>query len=505
MEVRTKPPYNIRRPADLKEFILATADYTYVIFDQKQDKVRCTCCGKIGKLPNLAEGVYKHNAETYCPFCGEKAIGKAAQYGRKNITEYGRVLWFRKYGRVTYAQLDEYQIDYTESTGMPSVSSWASAQYRFCKESQAYYKCIPAGYWNSGYWEKRKEIKLPNPECGMWNSNKMSRYKKTVTHTSYIGGLGTDLKYANTDMRIKGWEDPENPYGIIGYLANFLKYPSIEILEKAGFEKLVGVRASGGRCRYINWRAKDLRKTLKMNAKEIRDFRAAGGTMQTLERYREIQEVYPKVNFSQLDLFGYWGREENIKEIEKYISLDSAVKYLEKQGGNNDTGIYADYLRECNSLGYDMKDKRILRPKDLQKAHEKTSMQVAIEKDKKKREDFAVGMKSIYAEEAYQYGDLLIRSAASIEELHKESQALNHCVRTYVNKVCDKRCAILFIRKINEPDKPYFTLELSRERKIVQCRGNHNCAYPPEVEAFIEQWKKDILNKKKKGAAAPAA
>ena len=505
MEMRGTKPYNIPRPADLKEFVLTIADHAYVIFDKKLDWVRCTRCGKIDKLSKQPEEIYKHNTEIHCPFCGEEAIGKEARYGRKNIMEYGRVLWFRKYGRVTYAQLDEYQIDYTESTGLPSVSFWSSAQYRFCKESQDYYKHVPEDWWHTSYWEKREKIKLPDPARGMWNGYTTSRFEKTVTHTSIEDGLGTDLKYANTNMRIKGWNNPEDPYGIIGYLANFLKYPSIEILEKAGFEKLVGERANGFTCRYVNWRAKDLRKILKMNAKEIRDFRDTGGTIQALERYREIQRIYPKVNFSQLNLFGYWGEKGCIKTIETYTSLDSAVKYLEKQDGDSDIGIYANYLEECNQLGYDMKDKRILRPKDLQTAHEKTSMQINIERDKAKNEDFAIGMKSIYAEKPYKIGDLLIRPAESIEELHMESQALHHCVRTYVDKVCEKRCAILFVRRTSEPDKPYFTLELNSKREVVQCRGDHNCAYPPEVEAFIEQWKKEVLNKRKKGAAAPAA
>lgn len=60
---------------------------------------------------------------------------------------------------------------------------------------------------------------------------------------------------------------------------------------------------------------------------------------------------------------------------------------------------------------------------------------------------------------------------------------------------------ILFIRRTSEPDKPYFTLELSPDGKIVQCRGNHNCAYPEGVKAFLERWQKWMKEKKKKEAA----
>lgn len=41
-----------------------------------------------------------------------------------------------------------------------------------------------------------------------------------------------------------------------------------------------------------------------------------------------------------------------------------------------------DYLRDCQKLGYDMKEDRILRPRDLGKAHEETAVLVK-EKEQK--------------------------------------------------------------------------------------------------------------------------
>lgn len=171
-----------------------------------------------------------------------------------------------------------------------------------------------------------------------------------------------------------------------------------------------------------------------------------------------------------------------------------------------DLSIYADYLEECNKLGCDMLDKRILQPKDLAKAHEESSEKVKIEADKKLTEKFMASQNKLYTGGQYQDGSLLIRLAASPEELHKESQALCHCVRTYTDRVARGACAILFIRQVKDPDVPFYTLELSSKGDIVQCRGNHNCAMTGEVKAFVEKWHKEVvLKKKKKGAAAPAA
>ena len=66
---------------------------------------------------------------------------------------------------------------------------------------------------------------------------------------------------------------------------------------------------------------------------------------------------------------------------------------------------------------------------------------------------------------------------------------LNHCVRAYIDKVARGITSILFIRRMEEPEKPYFTLELSPKGEVVQCRGDHNCSCPEEVEEFINKWK----------------
>ena len=500
-------PYKLRRPADLESYIIGiVADETYLIFDRKRDVCRCSRCGTVRKISEMSDGAYlQHNEKQYCYDCGITAIAKEARYGRKGITEYGRILWFRKYGRVTYAQLDEYQINYTDWE--PKVTFWASAQYRFCKESQDYYKCIPAGWWNPERWEKRKNVKLPLPASGMWNAWKMPTYFKTVTHPSWTTARGTDLKYANLDMQRLGFKEPDDPYGLIGYIYNFLKYPSIEILEKAGFKRLVGERTRGAKCRYINWRAKDLRKILKLNNKEIREFKAAGPGIALLERYREVRAAGINMRLDQLRYVPAYGAKNTIDRVKKFLPVEKAIKNLERQERQYlDLSIYADYLEECNKLGCDMLDKRILQPKDLAKAHEESSEKVKIEADKKLTEKFMASQNKLYTGGQYQDGSLLIRLAASPEELHKESQALCHCVRTYTDRVARGACAILFIRQVKDPDVPFYTLELSSKGDIVQCRGNHNCAMTGEVKAFVEKWHKEVvLKKKKKGAAAPAA
>lgn len=492
-------PYKIKPPKDLEDYVIGNvADHAYLIFDRKADCCRCTRCSTERKISEMNDGDYlKHNEKHYCYDCCKDVICKESRYGRKNITEYGRILWFRKHGRVTFAELDEYRIDYTGWE--PKVSFWPSAQYRFTKESQEYYKHTPEGCWAPEQWERRKNVKLPAATSGM-QSYCTPRYQKTVTHPSFLREKGSDLKYANLDMLRLGFDKPDNPYAMIAYIYNFLKYPSIEILEKAGFEYIVGQRANEEKSRAVNWRAKDLRKILGLKSKEIKEFRELGryARMYELEKYKDIKKMGYQISFRHIDLLSDYRWDKKIKELEQYVKLEKALNYLETQEW--DCGIYSDYLRECSKLGYDMKNKSILFPKDLQAAHEETSGKIEDQKNEGKKAAFKSMVQKLYGRPEYREEKLLIRAVQSPGELAKESAALHHCVRTYVDRVVKGSCVILFIRKTSEPDKPYFTLELSPKGEIIQCRGDHNCAYPDDVAEFLGRWQ-NWMKKKKKEAA----
>jgi hypothetical protein len=79
---------------------------------------------------------------------------------------------------------------------------------------------------------------------------------------------------------------------------------------------------------------------------------------------------------------------------------------------------------------------------------------------------------------------LFIRLPNKLDELKKEGEALHHCVGTYMEKVRKGETMIFFIRRMEEPEKSFYTLEW--KGKVVQCRGYKNCDMTPEVKAFVE-------------------
>lgn len=78
------------------------------------------------------------------------------------------------------------------------------------------------------------------------------------------------------------------------------------------------------------------------------------------------------------------------------------------------------------------------------------------------------------------------------DDLIAEGQALHHCVGTYIERVAAKKCLIVFVRRVEEPKKPYVTVEV-RDGKIEQIHGDHNSDPTEEVKKFVDLWSRKVL------------
>lgn len=112
----------------------------------------------------------------------------------------------------------------------------------------------------------------------------------------------------------------------------------------------------------------------------------------------------------------------------------------------------------------------------------------------------------------YEKNGLLIIPAENENQLIAEGKFLHHCVGGYGKEHCGGNC-IFFIRRADAPDVPFYTLQLNtRTGRVIQNRGEKNCARTAAVQAFENAWLREvvqpwILNKQKatKNFAAPAA
>jgi hypothetical protein len=77
-------------------------------------------------------------------------------------------------------------------------------------------------------------------------------------------------------------------------------------------------------------------------------------------------------------------------------------------------------------------------------------------------------------------------------DLATEGNMLHHCVKSYVDRVANKTTNIMFIRKRDEKDIPFFTVEVGNSGTIEQVHGfaNRNADTEPGMTNFVKKWAK---------------
>lgn len=81
-----------------------------------------------------------------------------------------------------------------------------------------------------------------------------------------------------------------------------------------------------------------------------------------------------------------------------------------------------------------------------------------------------------------------------IQDIKDESVQMSNCVSSYVQKVIDGQCDILFLRYKDSPDKSLVTIEV-RENRIVQALQRYNHPLTTEQREIVDKWNKWYANK----------
>ena len=342
----------------------------------------------------------------------------------------------------------------------------------------------------------------------------------------YTGGIeealrGTAMQYADLEGYLEERGHNRNPIYFLEYHA---KYPVIEFLWKAGYRNIVHNRIFGmdrENRNAILWERKKLKECFKFPLRILKLMPPEEWSLNDIQRVNDLWEKYGgKVTDTEIRLvlqskvdIQLWSRATtyaNAGRILKYIK-NQTDKRKEKNPdkrsiSQNDTAqAYRDYLQECEQLHLDLHDKEILFPKDLTAAHSRTMEQVKFEKNKADQEKFQKAVEKL-EKFAWGEGEFFIRPAREQMELTAEGKALHHCVGGYIKRMAEGETAIFFLRKVSEPDKPFYTLELQKKR-VIQCRTEHNASYDrkPDVKKFVDMWMEKVVKKGGKKKAKEAA
>ena len=261
------------------------------------------------------------------------------------------------------------------------------------------------------------------------------------------------------------------------YVCAYLDQPKIELLVKADLSQFVHCYKK------LNLKEKSLDKIFRINNYWIEYLKELS--------YSDIMLIKSKSwkikTYEDLKLVKkYKNAVKDHDFINRYKSL-KMLRYIEKNRVNYHD--YNDYLRFCETLGYDLTRDLFLYPKNL---HEKHDQYMTLINERENKDTLPKFM-NVYKKNlkyVFSNGDLVIMPCENMEQLKFEGKELDHCVATYANSYMLGKTNIFFIRKINDVAKPYATLEL-RGKKVEQCRGYKNNVYESldeRVKCFVNTW-----------------
>lgn len=92
------------------------------------------------------------------------------------------------------------------------------------------------------------------------------------------------------------------------------------------------------------------------------------------------------------------------------------------------------------------------------------------------------------------FGDYRFIYPKCIQDIKDESVQMNNCVSSYIQKVIDGHCDILFLRHKDSQDKSLVTIEV-RDNKIVQALQKYNNPLTKEQQEIVDKWNKWWMNK----------
>ena len=328
----------------------------------------------------------------------------------------------------------------------------------------------------------------------------------------YCGNLpnaleGTPWQYC----QIKEYsEHCESPLEAVPFLAAHVCHPRLEHLVKMGFWELASNLAYGSECGELLDEGQDrTHRVLQVGAEDVAFLRRLNPFPSELEVFQE----YCRRNLKGRQELLLWQREkkawQNVPEVLNYMTPHKMMRYLEGQcqslclrrteyGGLRYASMqdvaseYGDYLGMCAGQRYDMKNSFVLYPKDLQEAHDREARRIRLKADAKTRRAFKAVCRKLKGKMDFEMDGMKVMVPAVPKDLISEGHALHHCVGGYVGCMAKGECAILFLRQCAEEGKPFYTIEV-RDGRVAQVRGMKNCGPTPEVDQFIRQWKKEVL------------
>lgn len=456
----------------------------------------CSYCEK--EVPLIKP---KRNGEGKCPCCHKKITFKLRSKIKGLRTraistsciqriEGGYVVRtfevHSAYRNATYDKPDwsfiEYQRTFMYSDGRITTyeyETYKNKYLRFCKQESK----LPYEYYN-------RKIKL--------YPRNLSLLKKSVLRNSAI-----DL-----------W--PILPYSPAKYLYVEKGNPAIEMLAKIKLFRLAKeIIKTGYDKNLLNQDETELAKMLKIDNARLKRLKNMTPTLVTLKwmQYEKLANtIWPD------DMISEFGQNEiEVSELNflpkpiKYMKVYNYIRRQQILSGETfkQTFItYRDYYCLAERNKWNIASTQISMPKNLEQAHMNAilfSRGTSIKNQTEKLEkEWPLCNKILPDLKKYEYSnnEYSVVAPVCIEDMVREGIALNHCMDHadfYYDRIQQREAYPFFLRKTNQKDMPWYTLEVEASGNIRQKRttgDNQNPDLEPAIPflyEFMEHFKQ-VMN-----------
>lgn len=360
---------------------------------------------------------------------------------------------------------------------------------------------------------------------GKWITEWMRGRNRNVCggrlYPGYLSEISqTDMKYCDaTGINDISYGGLLNGYKLAQILEAYVNNPALEMYTKSGMKHLVTALVNnGGKNKLIYRNGKTLQKQLRLKDKAlIKRFVESKGDMDLLRvlqyeqkynvRWTKEQEAFVMEYAKDIPIFfKYMTLQQLMNRIEKYS------KEKDSYGTRSTVLRYRDFLLMREELGYDMTNELYAHPKHLRQKHDELVTEKNLKRDTERMEKadakFSKIKKNFHKiDKKYHFEteEYLIRPARSASEIIREGCTLHHCVGRndwYIGKHDKGESYIMFLRKKEEPDTPYYTIEICGTRIVQWYSLNDRKPDKEIIQAVLDQWMEYLKTPKKKQKTA---
>ena len=457
----------------------------------------CTYCKK--HVPIRSP---KYNQKGHCNICGQpvtfRSVGKSGRFCTK---------WYRVY-LVQRRKTSGFVIRIFQARTWYKKAGYADCETTCHEEQRRFFSANGKEISNFVYGLfKRREMRWIlywKPWyytcCGI--QYKGNVYPYTLSDLSRHELKETGLReYALRQKKI----DPGK------YLYLWQTYPVLEQIVKAGLFQLVDDILEYRATDAIKRKGRKPTEFLSVTKKEFRRLRDMNGGAKELKWLQFEKSSGRIIKDEEI----YWMAKEELEPKDLQFVLDRMsicqvryylVKQSEKSGDDisHILQVWKDYLSMAGKLRLDVYDSIIYRASDLQRRHSEAVIQMEEKKKEIRRrelEEKYVGFQEqlIALKEKYEFsaGEYQIVAPKSIDDILYEGDTLHHCVNktdNYFDRIASKESYILFLRKKENPEVPFYTLEVEPDGIIRQKRAEFDRQNKDidEVTSFLRLWQKEI-------------